>query len=106
MFIRLVFWSAERPQPRVIATGTGHSLESAMAGCFAPINDKAWKREYRDGKLFLRRGKSGYCGEIVKVRDPNAPRERLSLPVARQRLTLPVPRQRLSLEPVRKREKL
>ena len=65
MFIRLLFWTAEKPNPRVIATGTGKTLEGAMAGCFAPIGDKTWKREYRDGKLFLRRGGTGYCGEIV-----------------------------------------
>jgi len=65
MFARLLFWTAEKPNPRVIATGTGKTLEGAMAGCFAPIGDKTWKREYKDGKLFLRRGGTGYCGEIV-----------------------------------------
>ncbi len=65
MFVRLWFWTEENPKPRVIATGTGKSLASAMVGCFAPVDDRAWKREIRDGKLYLTHGNTGYCGEIV-----------------------------------------
>jgi hypothetical protein len=65
MFIRLWFWTEKNPKPHVIATGTGKTLAGAMAGCFAPVDDRTWKREIRDGKLYLTRGNTGYCGEIV-----------------------------------------
>lgn len=110
MFIKLWFWSLENPVPRVIAHGDGNTLVGAAAGCFAPVSELGWRREYvGDEQLYLiaKNRPVGYLAEVVHgddstpgplrrfipaaakahqiaVEAPTSPRER---PRTRERLT-------------------
>jgi hypothetical protein len=107
MFVRIQFWSDVNPTPRVIARMSGKTVEDAMRKAFVPVDDKAWRQEAREGRLYVLRGGAGYCGEVVYA-GPSEPQRHVPKPRVRERLALvkPAPRERLRLGTVKPRNKL
>jgi hypothetical protein len=61
--IHLWHWTKLNPKPRHLYSGLGLTLKNAMAGGFAPVNDRAWNYFEQDGCGYLERGTSeGYVG--------------------------------------------
>jgi hypothetical protein len=83
MMCRLWFWTEKNPKPRILDTGEGTTLEHAAFVCLAPVDQPAWKKERRNGQLYISRGLTGYCCESVDGPGPN-----LGPPIGKKRLRL------------------
>jgi hypothetical protein len=107
MYVRIQFWSDVNPTPRVIARMSGKTVEDAMRKAFVPVDDPSWRQEAREGRLYVLRGHSGYCGEVVYA-GPSEPQAHVPKPRVRERLGLvkPALRTRLVLGTAKPRNKL
>jgi uncharacterized hydantoinase/oxoprolinase family protein len=86
MHVKLWFWSKKNPMPRIVAHGVGDTLVRAAIACFAPVGEKTWCREDRDGQLYLTHGESGYCCEPDDGPGPRFRKSRERLAKVRVRL--------------------